>query len=150
MTNLDYLAPYVLFSALLLAWRWAWVRQPDALAAAVVVAITTVLFYRTAYPQYQMVPFVLGSAWAVRHWDSIAGRTWRVLAIACYCRLARRLRFVLRIRRRRTGVPFTGPPSSTWSGCRHFSSVARSWPALFVRRTTDDKASIQPPESKPR
>jgi hypothetical protein len=43
-----------------------------------------VLFYRTAYPQYQMVPFVLGSSWAVRNWESIRGRTGRIVAIASY------------------------------------------------------------------
>jgi Glycosyltransferase family 87 len=149
MTNLDYLAPYVLFFALLLAWRWAWVRQPDALAAGVVVAITTVLFYRTAYPQYQMVPFVLGSAWAVRHWDRITGRTWRVLAIASYFGWLAAFDLYY-------AFDDEGPGSRYWRtvqyvvglpsflvGCAFLAGVIRS-------ATTDDKASIQPPESKPR
>jgi hypothetical protein len=80
----DYLAPYVLFLALLAAWYWAWVSHPDIEAAAVVAAATMVLFYRAAYPQYQMVPFVLGSSWAVRHWGSIKGRPACVVAISCY------------------------------------------------------------------
>jgi len=82
--NYNYLAPYVLFLALVAAWAWTWVRQPDVEAAALVTAVTTVLFYRTAYPQYQMVPFVLGSYWAVRKWESIRRQTPLVVAIACY------------------------------------------------------------------
>jgi hypothetical protein len=69
---------------LLAAWVWAWIWQPDTEAAAVVAATTTVLLYPAVHPQYQMVPFVLGSSWVVRHWGSIEGRTARVVAIACY------------------------------------------------------------------
>jgi hypothetical protein len=78
------LAPFVLFLALLGAWAWAWIRQPDIEAAAVVATTITVLLYRAAHPQYQMVPFVLGSSWVVRHWGSIRGQPARVVAIACY------------------------------------------------------------------
>ncbi len=49
-----------------------------------VAATITVLFYHTGFPQYQMVTFVLGSYWAVRRWDQIRGRTWKIVGIACY------------------------------------------------------------------
>jgi len=84
VANYDELAPIILVLALLLAWSWYWARQPDVEAAAVVAVVTVVLLYRTGYPQYQMVPFVLGSSWAVRHWGHLRGRTTRVVAIACY------------------------------------------------------------------
>ena len=42
------------------------------------------LFYQTGFPQYQMVTFVLGSSWIVRHWEYVKGRTVRVALVACY------------------------------------------------------------------
>jgi hypothetical protein len=82
--NYDEWATPILVLALLWVWDWYRVRRPDVEGAAVVAVTTTVLLYRTGYPQYQMVPFVLGSSWAVRHWGEIRGRTARVVAIACY------------------------------------------------------------------
>ena len=82
--DFDDLAPCILFLALMAAWAWSWLQQPDVEAAALVAAVTTMLFYRTLYPQYQMVPFVLGSSWTVRHWGLIKGRTSRLGPIACY------------------------------------------------------------------
>lgn len=49
-----------------------------------VAATTTVLFYHTGFPQYQMLPFVLGSTWAVRNWGRIRGRMIQIIAIAGY------------------------------------------------------------------
>ena len=83
-TDFDYLAPYILFLALMAAWAWSWFRQPDVEAATLVAAVTTMVFYRTLYPQYQMMPFVLGSSWTVRHWGLIRGRMRRVVPIVCY------------------------------------------------------------------
>ena len=149
MGHYDHLAPFVLFLALVAAWAWAWVRQPDALAAALVAAVTTVLFYRTAYPQYQMVPFVLGSSWAVRHWESFMGRTGRVVAIASYFGWLAAFDLYY-------AFDDEGPGSRYWStvqhvvglpsflcGCAFLASVIRS-------ATPVDKVSIQPPESNPR
>ncbi len=82
--NYDFLAPIVMALALLRACWWSWVRRPDVEASALVAMVTMVLFYPTGFPQYQMVPFVLGSSWAVRHWDLIRGRPLRILAIAGY------------------------------------------------------------------
>ena len=85
MPYYDYLAPHLMFLALMAAWYWTWSRQPDVEAASVVATVATVVFYRVAYPQYHMLPFVLGSSWAVRHWNaSIKGRIARVVAISCY------------------------------------------------------------------
>jgi Glycosyltransferase family 87 len=82
--NYDEWATPILVLALLWIWNWYRVRKPDVEGAAVVAVATTVLLYRTGYPQYQMVPFVLGSSWAVRHWGEIRGRAARIVAIACY------------------------------------------------------------------
>jgi len=82
--NYDELATPILVMALMWAWAWYWARRPNVEGAAVVAILTTVLLYRTGYPQYQMVPFVLGSWWAVRHWEHLMGRNARVIAVACY------------------------------------------------------------------
>src|SRR5262249_675356 len=82
--NLDYLAPLVQLLALAWAWSWSRARQPDVEASAVVAVTLTVLLYRVGFPQYQMVPFVLGSAWAVRHWDRLRNRTALAVAMAAY------------------------------------------------------------------
>lgn len=82
--NWSALAPFILILAELGSWAWVCIRQPDIEAAAVVATTITVLLYRAVYPQYHMVPFVLGSSWVVRHWGSIRGRAVRVVAIACY------------------------------------------------------------------
>ena len=82
--NYDFLAPIVMFLALLRGWWWSWSRQADPLASAVVAATTTVLFYHTGFPQYQMVPFALGAAWAIRNWASIRPHPLRLSAISGY------------------------------------------------------------------
>jgi Glycosyltransferase family 87 len=82
--NYDDLAPILLVLALLRAWFWYRRRQPHVDAAVLVAILTTVLLHRTGYPQYHMVPFVLGSSWVVRQWAEIRARPARVVAIACY------------------------------------------------------------------
>ncbi len=42
------------------------------------------LFYQNGFPQYQMVTYVLGSSWVVRHWEYVKGRSVRVVLVACY------------------------------------------------------------------
>ncbi len=78
------MAPLILFLALLRAWSWYRVRQPDLETAVVVAVITAVLFYHTGFPQYQMVPFVLGIYWTLRHWDNLRGHSARIAGVACY------------------------------------------------------------------
>ena len=142
-------APFVLFSALLVAWAWAWVRRPVVEAAALVAAVTTLLFYRTAYPQYQMVPFVIGSSWAVRHWESLRGRIGPVAAIACYFGWLGA--FDLYYAFDDEGAIYgywaivqhaVGLPSFLF-GCAFLAGIILSAPPT-------DEVSIQPPESKPR
>ena len=82
--NIDHWAPVILFVALLRAWSWYRVRYPDIEAAGVVAVTTTALFYHTGFPQYHMVPFVLGAAWAVRCWEDRRGQIARAIAVACY------------------------------------------------------------------
>jgi hypothetical protein len=82
--NLDELSPLVQLLALAWAWSWSWARKPDVEASAVVAVTLTVLLYRVGYPQYQMVPFVLGSAWAVRRWDGLKDRSALAVAMAAY------------------------------------------------------------------
>ncbi len=49
-----------------------------------VAVATVVLLYRVGYPQYQMVPFALASAWALGHWERLRNRTALIVAMAGY------------------------------------------------------------------
>jgi hypothetical protein len=60
------------------------VRKPDVGASALVAVLVLLLFYRVGFPQYQMVPFVLGSAWLLRHWDRLRNRAALIAAMALY------------------------------------------------------------------
>jgi hypothetical protein len=82
--NVDYLEPWVQFLALLRVWSWSRVRRPGVEASAVVAVATVVLLYRVGFPQYQMVPFVLASAWALGQWERLRRRTALAVAMACY------------------------------------------------------------------
>ncbi len=83
-SSYDHLAPLLMFLALLRAWSWYRVRRPDIETAAVVAVTAMLLFYQNGFPQYQMVTFVLGSSWVVRHWEYVKGRSVRVVLVACY------------------------------------------------------------------
>lgn len=61
-------------------WCWSLAATPDLEAAALAAVLTLLLLYPVGYPQYQMVPFVLASAWLLRGGDHPAKR--RALAIA--------------------------------------------------------------------
>ncbi len=82
--NQDYLSPYVTLAALYLAWLWYRTRWPDILSASLVAALITVLLYRSGYPQYQMLPFALGTRWLVVSWHRLRGRPLIALAAASY------------------------------------------------------------------
>ncbi len=81
--NYDSLSPVIIVLALLLAWSWSRARRPNLEASAAVVAATTVLLYRVGFPQYQMVPFVLASSWALRNWRQLRARALLGVAIGC-------------------------------------------------------------------
>jgi hypothetical protein len=83
-TSVDSLAPVVQLLALVGAWRWSRYRKLDVEASAVVAVVITVLLYRVGYPQYQMVPFVLGTSWLIGHWDRLRNRRALVVATTCY------------------------------------------------------------------
>jgi hypothetical protein len=82
--NCDRLAPVVLFVALLRGWSWYRTRHADIESACLVAVTTMALFYHTGFPQYHMVPFVLGADWVARHWGILRDRPGRVIAIASY------------------------------------------------------------------
>ena len=82
--NIDYLAPIILFVALLRAWSWYRVRHPESKPACVVAVTTTALFYQTGFPQYHMVPFALGApGWSGTGMFD-ADKSPRAIAVACY------------------------------------------------------------------
>jgi hypothetical protein len=82
--HIDRYAPLVLGLALLRAWAWYRTRRPDLETAATVAVVTTVLFYQTGYPQYQMVPFVIGAHWAKSHWHILRTRIVPIVGVASY------------------------------------------------------------------
>lgn len=83
-TNCDKLAPFVLFVALLRAWQWYRTGQRGIEHACVVAVVVTAIFYHTGFPQYHMVPFVLGLSWALRYWELLRDRPARIIAVASY------------------------------------------------------------------
>ncbi len=118
-TNYDFLAPCFLALALGRVWLWAFLRQPAIDAVTVVAVATTLLFYQTGFPQYYMVPFVLGASWAVRHWDAIAGHWGASLASPA---TSDGWPFSIPITRScaTTGINITGIRCATSSACRCF------------------------------
>jgi Glycosyltransferase family 87 len=82
--NVEDLATPALLLALGGAWWWSWLRKPDIETSALVAVLVLVVSYRVGYPQYQMVPFVLGSAWLLGHWDRLKNRTAPLVAMALY------------------------------------------------------------------
>jgi hypothetical protein len=82
--NVDYLEPWVQFLALLRIWSWSRTRKPGIEASAAIAVATLVLLYRVGFPQYQMVPLVLVSAWILGHWERLRGRIALVVAMTGY------------------------------------------------------------------
>ena len=82
--DIDQLAPFVLFLALLRAWSWYRAKYPDIESACAVAVTTTAVFYHTGFPQYHMVPFVVGTYWVVHHWEVQRNRAVGVIAAASY------------------------------------------------------------------
>ena len=105
IANYDFLSPILTVLALLRAWWWSWSRHPDIEAVAAVAVTTTVLFHQTGYPQYHMIPFVVGSSWAIRHWDRVPGPSLPDPGDLGLFRMARWLRCLLQLRLRGEGLP---------------------------------------------
>jgi hypothetical protein len=82
--NFEDLSPYIMCLALVLTWCWYVRARPDIEVAGVVAVTTMVLFHRTGYPQYHMVPFVLAASWLARHSRNLVGRPGCAMAIGSY------------------------------------------------------------------
>jgi hypothetical protein len=146
--NYDELAPPILVLALLRAWAWYLIRRPDIESAAVVAMATTVLLYRAGYPQYHMVPFVLGSSWAVRHWEQLRRRRASIVGIACYFGWLAGFDLYYafvdeHLRNLYWGLvrDAVGLPSFVF-GCAFLAAVVRS-------STAEDRAAIDGPQGQP-
>jgi len=63
--DVDFLALPCLAAAGLAAFAWCLRRRADPATSALAAALTTLLFYRVGFVQYQMVPFLLASYWAL-------------------------------------------------------------------------------------
>ncbi len=63
--DVDFLALPCLAVAGASAFAWCWWRRVDPATSALLAVLTTLLFYRVGFLQYQMVPFLLASYWAV-------------------------------------------------------------------------------------
>jgi hypothetical protein len=82
--NYDEFTPLVMFLAFLREWFWYRRKQPNIEATAAVVVMTMVVLHRTGYPQYHIVPFVLGISWALQYWTVLERRPGSVIAIGSY------------------------------------------------------------------
>jgi hypothetical protein len=82
--NYEEVAPLAQLLALYGAWRWSRARKPDVESSTLVAVLALVLLYRVGYPQYQMVSFVMGAAWLLRHWDRLRNRTLLVIVMGLY------------------------------------------------------------------
>ena len=82
--DLDRLALPALALALLGAWFWCRVRQPDPSTAATLAVLVTLLLYRNGFPQYQMVPLMLASYGIVQRWKFIRHRVSFAIALLVY------------------------------------------------------------------
>ena len=60
---------------------WKGIEAPLACAVAV---LATLLFYRSGWNNYQMVPFLLVSYWAAVNWKLLSGRFWLNSALIGY------------------------------------------------------------------
>jgi hypothetical protein len=74
----------ILLLALLRAWSWSRPKGIDPAASSVLAVLTTLLFYRVGFPQYQMVLFVLISDWLIRDAGRLHGATALVVAAGSY------------------------------------------------------------------
>ncbi len=63
--NLDYLAVPCLAVAGCSVFAWCWWRRAGPAISALLAVLTTLLFYQVGFIQYQMIPFLLASYWAV-------------------------------------------------------------------------------------
>jgi hypothetical protein len=82
--DLDWLSTPMLILALAGAWSWSRLRRPDVASSAVVAILTTLLFYKVGFPQYQMVLFALASYWGCRNWERLEANPPLRVALGVY------------------------------------------------------------------
>jgi hypothetical protein len=82
--QIDSWSTLIQFLALLRAWSWCRLKGIDPAASAVLAVLTTLLFYRVGFPQYQMVLFVLISDWVIRDTGRLHGALPLVVAAGIY------------------------------------------------------------------
>jgi hypothetical protein len=82
--DLDSMSGVILFVALLRVWSWSRLGNIDTASSAVLAILTTLLFYKVGFPQYQMVLFVLASYWVVSKSHQLRNKTPLLVALGCY------------------------------------------------------------------
>jgi hypothetical protein len=82
--DVDFLALPCLALAGASVFAWCWWRRVDPATSALLAVLTTLLFYRVGFIQYQMVPFVLGSYWALSPWGPSARDRFLAVSAGIY------------------------------------------------------------------
>jgi hypothetical protein len=82
--NFDVMSAPILFVALLRAWTWSRLRKIETACSAVLAIVTTLLFYKVGFPQYQMVLFVLASYWVVARSKQSRNKVPLYVSLGCY------------------------------------------------------------------
>ncbi len=84
LTDLDSWSTPIMALALFVAWSWCRRRRPDVASSAVLAVLTTLLFYKVGFPQYQMVLFAIASYWACRDWEVLEANPPLRVALGVY------------------------------------------------------------------
>ena len=71
LDSLDWLEKPFLVTAGLGVFAWCVLRRTGPALSAVLAVLVTLLFYRTGFINYQMVPFLLISYWVVSEWQQL-------------------------------------------------------------------------------
>lgn len=84
LTDVDFLALPCLVVAGGSIFAWCWWRRVDPATSALLAVLTTLLFYRVGFIQYQMVPFLLASYWAMSPRDRSRPTPFLSASLAIY------------------------------------------------------------------
>jgi hypothetical protein len=63
---------------------WCWWRRVDPATSAVLAVLTTLLFYRVGFIQYQTNLFLLASYWALSPWGPLGSNRLLVASLGIY------------------------------------------------------------------
>jgi hypothetical protein len=75
--------PCLVFAGLLVFLTCLW-RRTEPATSALLAVITTLLFYKVGFPQYQMILFLLMACWMRYHWRELTEHRGLAVAIASY------------------------------------------------------------------